>query len=275
MNFENNMFSDIFEKMINHFESVKDLESTYTGKYGEYLTQEYLNRTLSGNYKIIKNVCIPSGNKFTELDMILIHEKGIFVFESKNYSGWIFGNEDDEKWCQTFPSGDKYLFYNPIKQNEGHCNALSKVINIKKEKIRSYIVFSERCTLKKVPKNNEKFLICKRSNLPMMLKLELDNRVNIYNNSQLEWFFETLTSYKKYENKSVHQKYVKMYKEGNICPKCGRKLVVRKGRYNRDDFIGCSGYPNCNFTRKITSKDLKLFDIKWDIQFYNGDKRIL
>lgn len=28
-----------------------------------------------------------------ELDIVMIHETGIYVFESKNYSGWIFGSE--------------------------------------------------------------------------------------------------------------------------------------------------------------------------------------
>ena len=29
----------------------------------------------------------------SEVDLIFITQKGIFVFESKNYSGWIFGDE--------------------------------------------------------------------------------------------------------------------------------------------------------------------------------------
>ena len=31
-----------------------------------------------------------------------------------------------------------------------------------------------------------------------------------------------------------------------ICPKCGGKLVLRKGKYGR--FYGCSNYPRCRFT---------------------------
>ena len=53
--------------------------------------------------------------KTTEIDLLMIHEKGIFVFESKNYSGWIFGSEDQLKWTQCFKSGQREHFYNPYK----------------------------------------------------------------------------------------------------------------------------------------------------------------
>lgn len=34
------------------------------------------------------------------------------------------------------------------------------------------------------------------------------------------------------------------------CPDCGRYLVARDGKYGK--FWGCTGYPNCHFTRKYT-----------------------
>ena len=38
------------------------------------------------------------------------------------------------------------------------------------------------------------------------------------------------------------------------CPKCGRplrKMVARKGRNAGNEFWGCSGYPDCDFTRNL------------------------
>lgn len=58
-------------------------------KSGEYYTYKNLSvlTDISGFY-------IPKGNgETTELDVILLHESGIYVMESKNYSGWIFGSE--------------------------------------------------------------------------------------------------------------------------------------------------------------------------------------
>ena len=63
--------------------------------------------------------------KTTEIDLLMIHEKGIFVFESKNYSGWIFGNEHQKYWTQLLDYGkEKHRFYNPVMQNAGHIQAI-------------------------------------------------------------------------------------------------------------------------------------------------------
>ena len=79
----------------------------------------------------------------------MIHEKGIFVIESKNYSGWIFGNERDKKWTQVLANGDKNYFFNPILQNKIHIKCLSKYLPADIP-VYSIIVFSKRCTLKKI-----------------------------------------------------------------------------------------------------------------------------
>jgi hypothetical protein len=55
----------------------------------------------------------------TEIDLIMIDETGIYVFESKNYSGWIFGDEKRKNWVQTLENRQKNYFYNPIWQNGG------------------------------------------------------------------------------------------------------------------------------------------------------------
>lgn len=41
-------------------------------------------------------------------------------------------------------------------------------------------------------------------------------------------------------------------KEYKICPKCGSDLVERTGMYG--DFVGCSNYPSCDYSRKEWSK---------------------
>ena len=60
--------------------------------------------------KLLFNCYIPnrSGAK-TELDIIMISTKGIYVIENKNYSGWIFGDEQSKNWCETL-KGKKYFF---------------------------------------------------------------------------------------------------------------------------------------------------------------------
>lgn len=88
-------------KSLLHYENV--------GQYGEYLTEyALLSRSMEGYYVVLKNLYLPMKGKTTEIDLLMIHEKGIFVFESKNYSGWIFGSEDQLKWTQCFKSGCEF-----------------------------------------------------------------------------------------------------------------------------------------------------------------------
>jgi hypothetical protein len=67
------------------------------------------------------------GNKTTQIDHIVVSNYGIFVIETKNYKGWIMGNEYDEYWRQVIYKRKEKL-YNPIKQNYGHILALKGVL---------------------------------------------------------------------------------------------------------------------------------------------------
>lgn len=79
------------------------------GARGEYRTSQNLETTAFEN-KLLFNCYIPnrSGAK-TELDIIMISTKGIYVIENKNYSGWIFGDEQSKNWCETLKG--KNIFF--------------------------------------------------------------------------------------------------------------------------------------------------------------------
>ncbi|MCR5097842.1 MAG: NERD domain-containing protein [Lachnospiraceae bacterium] len=63
--------------------------------------------------KVLRNVYLPKDNGETsEVDVIFITQKGIFVFESKNYSGWIFGDEKSQKWTAMLPNKQKKVSWN-------------------------------------------------------------------------------------------------------------------------------------------------------------------
>ena len=134
------------------------------GRYGEYLTYKQLKHLEAYGAKFLFNVYIPKGNdETTEIDILMICSKGIFVFESKNYSGWIFGNERQKNWYQTLPAGrgrsHKEHFYNPVMQNRSHINHLRVFLNTQVP-LYSVIVFSDRCTLKNIQlKSNDVFVI--------------------------------------------------------------------------------------------------------------------
>ena len=146
------------------------------GKYGEYLIYKKLrNYETKLGAKFLFNVYIPKENgETTEIDVLMICSKGIFVFESKNYSGWIFGDEAQRYWTQVLPKGrgkgksNKEKFFNPIMQNRGHIKHLKSLIG-EDIPMRSIIAFSERCTLKEVTTHSTDVNVIKRFLVPQVI----------------------------------------------------------------------------------------------------------
>ncbi len=134
------------------------LLDTYTdkGKRGEYLLYRHLKNE-SDKTKWLFNLYIPrEDGRTTEIDVLMIHPSGIYVFESKNYSGWIYGSSNREKWTQCIKPSDnakaqKYHFLNPLIQNKIHVKYLSPLLpDDVQDKIFSVVVFGNRCKLKNI-----------------------------------------------------------------------------------------------------------------------------
>jgi hypothetical protein len=89
----------------------------------------------------------------TQIDHIFVSKYGIFVVETKNYKGWIFGNEKQAQWTQKIYK-KSYRFQNPLRQNYKHQKALQTLLDIPLEKIHSVIAFMGEATFKtSIPKN--------------------------------------------------------------------------------------------------------------------------
>lgn len=103
----------------------------------------------------------------------MLHERGVFVFESKNYSGWIFGSEGQRQWTQALNKVTKTRFYNPIMQNAAHVRALSRRLVVPEECFVSYVVFSDRCKLVNVPTRGEGWRVCGNDDLLRLVREDL------------------------------------------------------------------------------------------------------
>lgn len=126
------------------------------GIFGEAATSAIVARAAANDKRhhyLLQNVYIPTHTGYTEIDTVLLHETGIYVFETKNISGEISGDLEMERWEQVLNAKVKHTFYNPIRQNQGHMGALLRQLKIRLEmaEIYSFVVFSDRCILKKVP----------------------------------------------------------------------------------------------------------------------------
>lgn len=165
------LVASFFYKKTNYYESTRKALIWLLfdkGAYGEYLTYKYLRKYEKDGAKFLYNCYLPRDKgQTTEVDVMMLHTSGIYVFESKNYSGWIFGSEKSKTWTQSLPSGRKTRkehFLNPIMQNKLHIKWLQNQIGTGFP-IHSVVVFSERCTLKKVEVTSPNAYVVKRNNV--------------------------------------------------------------------------------------------------------------
>ncbi len=267
--------TDYFIQTHNSYHSIRFNK----GIKGEYLTWKYLQK-LDGYKKYLFNCYIPKENgTTTEIDVILIHESGIYVFESKNYSGWIFGNESQQYWTQTLPSGrgrsQKEHFFNPVIQNNVHLKWLSKYIDKDMSFFYSYIIFSDRCTLKDVSIPSGQHHVINRYNVLSDVKFNArsigqkltENEINsLYallqpltqiDEAQKLAHIEAIQAKIGMSHPQNNPNFNKPNSQGNTCPLCGGRLILRtasKGTQSGKKFWGCSNYPKCRYTRNIGSE---------------------
>jgi len=165
------------------------------GNYGEFLTFTKLENLGKGNM-LMTNLYIPrEDGTTTEIDLLMISPTGIYVFESKNYSGWIFGDERNKNWTQTLENRQKNRFYNPIWQNKAHINALKNVLNLDDDAFKSYIIFSERCTLKKINVTSSNVKVIKRDQLIRSIKKDIKDSPEIFKSEEVNQIYSSLQKY--------------------------------------------------------------------------------
>lgn len=163
-------------------------DAEWKGRYGEKMTEWELNlvRLFGRKGYVLRNIYVPKNNGETsEIDVVFITQKGIFVIESKNYSGWIFGDEKSAYWTAMLPDKSKNRFYNPIKQNSTHIKWLGQYLQ-NSVPLFSVIVFSERCELKKVAVESTDVLVIKRDRLYAAIRSIWDRTADILSESMTE-----------------------------------------------------------------------------------------
>jgi hypothetical protein len=166
------------------------------GNYGEFLTFRVLEK-LPGNKKLLTNIYLPKENgTTTEIDLAMINEAGLFVFESKNYSGWIYGDEKSKMWTQALKNRQKHKFYNPIWQNHGHITAMKNSLkDVEENLFYSYIIFSERCELKNIKVTSTDIRLIKRNKLFSTLQKDINTLGNRLTTENIETIYSLLNVY--------------------------------------------------------------------------------
>lgn len=120
------------------------------GNYGEFSFYRRLARIIDKE-NIFVNVYLDNINTdLTEVDMIAISNNGVYVFEVKNYRGYIYGSQNDRYWTQVFHRNSKFQFFNPLRQNYAHIKAVENILNVPAEQIIPVIAFSQKSKLQKI-----------------------------------------------------------------------------------------------------------------------------
>jgi hypothetical protein len=219
------------------------------GEIGEESVASIL-RTLPKDYVVFNDVYLEIKGKSTQIDHVVISRYGVFIIETKNYTGWIFGNDTSEYWTQTIYE-DKYKLRNPLRQNYSHLKTLQSIFGIEERFYFPIVAFHDRATLKCETNGNvmyfselKDFILSKT--IPKLTD-ELVNRLS------------AILMYYSVKNENQKQEHILKVKqdiankeslvEKGICPKCGGMLIHRQGKYG--EFISCINYPSCRFTQNI------------------------
>ena len=126
----------------------------FKGRVGEAFVNSTINRKLDKTqYHLIKDATLPTSDGTTQVDHIIVSLYGIFVVETKNMKGWIFGGERQKTWTQQIYK-HKNKFQNPLHQNYKHIKTLENLLGLSSDKFHSVIVFTGESIFKtKMPEN--------------------------------------------------------------------------------------------------------------------------
>lgn len=222
------------------------------GAAGERNVARRLETLPKEEYVILNDLLLPTSYGTTQIDHIVVSIYGLFVIETKNYKGIIYGGQDAETWTQNI-WGNKYSMPNPIRQNKTHVKAICRYLNALKihSNIYSIIAFSPRANV--LPDSTECHIV---------YYSQVKQAIRLYNTPQLtiEQVYQIANTLRtehlstkesrKEHNRQVRENQRERRQKINegICPRCGGVLVLRIGKYG--SFYGCSNYPNCKFILK-------------------------
>jgi hypothetical protein len=158
------------------------------GMMGEYFVKKQLAK-LAEKYqgKAYHNLMLGEGETSTQLDNLLITNKAVYVIEVKNYAGRIYGGQYQDQWYQTIRYDNKRRgrggrtytkthiakngFFNPIKQNQIHVNALKHHIeSIKSLPFMNIVVFMNRGNITNVEMKDSTAFVINRRKLGNLIK---------------------------------------------------------------------------------------------------------
>lgn len=244
--------------------------ATYTSRRGawtENKVAKILAKLPQDEYIVLNDIMLPTNFGTTQIDHVVLSTYGIYVIETKNYSGTLTGNEKSEQWEQNI-NGFRYKTGNALRQNRSHITAVRYHGYIPKDvPVQNIVVFARATDFDIHHEEGEVIYIDKL--IPTIMRLRSEEAILSF--EQVAKIANSLRD-KNITDKQLreeHNKAARVAKyerrgkiEAGICPRCGGQLIEREGKYST--FYGCSNYPKCDFTVK---------DLRTDYDDYNERRK--
>ncbi|MDY0134351.1 MAG: NERD domain-containing protein [Atribacterota bacterium] len=226
----------------------------FKGLAGEALVKLAARLRLPADtYHPIHNVTLPTPDGTTQIDHIFVSRFGIFVVETKNMKGWIFGAENQAEWTQKIFK-QTFRFQNPLRQNYKHLKALEAALDVPPEVMHSVVVFAGDSTFKSpmpanVTKGGGYITYIKSFRETVLTESEVQNVLGQIRAGRLE------------PTRKTHRQHVQQLKSRSDptaerkCPKCGSPMVLRTAKQGANagrQFWGCSTFPKCKVMQNVT-----------------------
>lgn len=219
----------------------------FKGIAGEFLVKIIAKLRLpEDTYHAIHNVTLPTPDGTTQIDHIIVSRYGVFVIETKNMKGWIFGSEKQAQWTQKIYK-QTFKFQNPLRQNYKHTKALESVLDLPSGVIHSVVVFIGASALK----------------TPLPANVTIGGgyvsyinsfRSEVLSDAQVTDIVGRIQEGRLTPSRQTNRQHVERLKQRSNpnaerkCPACGSAMVLRnakRGKNAGNQFWGCSEYPQC------------------------------
>lgn len=226
------------------------------GKRGERRVSTGLRSRLDAtDYQIFDDITLPVKDSTTQIDHLVVSPFGVFVVETKNMSGWIFGSVDKSHWIQVIYKV-RHRFQNPLSQNHKHVHAIKEQFGLTANQVNSLVVFVGDCEFKTSIPSRVAIGVSELTNMirQRTVRILSDQEVQqIINDIEMVRLTPGRETDRIHIQNLKRDASIKANRMNDHCPRCGGKLVERTNRRNGERFLGCSNFPRCKGTRAIQS----------------------
>lgn len=223
------------------------------GHIGELLVRLFAHWQLDKSiYRRLHNITLNTPDGTTQIDHVFLSPYGIFVLETKNMRGWIFGGEKQAQWAQKIYKRT-YKFQNPLRQNYKHLKALEITLGIDPNHLHSVITFVGGSTFKtEVP-------ACVTQGIGFIRYIKSFQQL-VFREADVDAMLNALHTGRRTPSVATHLEHVQNLKRRSDptaerqCPKCGSALVIRtvkSGPKTGQQFWGCSNFPRCRVMQSL------------------------